>query len=680
MDRDLKTILDPWCQALNNRISVEWMQNDRDVWCQCQRRLVVKLPERGEGAVFTSGEEEDALFKKELRRVREALALLEIVRQVSYDVWRNLLEDSCGVRLGQNGEGDFEASIPFELVLDLNPKDEDCAHHLSLILFCGNDQWNTISPEYSNALGEIGRHDHRLTADLDIVVNVRAIIASSFNLDYFSQVCGSVMELPSRRETRQNEVRRLPHCIFVLQPMIADFSKLVVDLNVSETMAKWVKKGTLFSQLSVRVEIHPDLNEQDARVVLGQFMRAVFRLDQRDNERPPAQERWCPSIHLTCPSSLQPVQFEAMCSAIIENKAVARLSISLWMFREHLSKSAHWWKWLAFALFSRQARERSILKSVALMNINKMSSDDVASNLFEDELVDVSYELDNASHTTLKPNACIRLADGCELTLSSDGALTANQRSTNAVGDDNVSEWMTVVIGGYGRCQVKRSDLVFRGNGITSLYLGSNKGDAFESESSSDLSGLPNLLSAVGARLNFLTLDGPYLEMTESEILRVCPNLVNLVVCRSVVEARFNFSRYHENGQQLPQLGDFEWDDIAKLAATLRDKDNPLAQCVVRLRFRLYNMVDTCDRNGLVTSYQDRITSDLDSLLDMLRENETLEYLEISVPGSCFEADVYNKYCQLFRGRQRTGSGNPLLIYFHGSENVTRTWDTEVFL
>lgn len=75
--------------------------------------------------------------------------------------------------------------------------------------------------------------------------------------------------------------------------------------------------------------------------------------------------------------------------------------------------------------------------------------------------------------------------------------------------DDGVSEWVNVLVPGYGRCQVKRSDLNFDGDGstdtmgvgITSLSIRLNP----NCEIAGDLS---QFMAAVGGSLTSLSLHG----------------------------------------------------------------------------------------------------------------------------------------------------------------------------
>lgn len=107
--------------------------------------------------------------------------------------------------------------------------------------------------------------------------------------------------------------------------------------------------------------------------------------------------------------------------------------------------------------------------------------------------------------------------------------------SDTAVGifsDVGVSALVNVMIPGFGRCQVQRSDLAFaetsieetRSCGLTSLHVG------FDKRSPCNAGGLPRFITAIGHTLKVLSLKNGDDQIDENSILRSCPNLEELTV------------------------------------------------------------------------------------------------------------------------------------------------------
>ncbi|KAE8882121.1 hypothetical protein PF005_g12598 [Phytophthora fragariae] len=208
--------------------------------------------------------------------------------------------------------------------------------------------------------------------------------------------------------------------------------------------------------------------------------------------------------------------------------------------------------------------------------------------------------------------------------------------------DDGSSTWVESIVPGYGWCQVQRCDLVFdsdnatppRDEGISSLRLQFNK----ETPSISD--GLTPLFRAIGFSLRNLTLDAPRRELPT--ILGYCPNLKELSLCGGVVDARLNFSVYHAKGETLPQLNP-NWDSVSAIATALADNDNSLTNCARRIRVRIEQFSDEVDSSVPPMEYECRVRADFSALLDMLKTNRSLDYLDVAVPP------VYEQYLQSFR-------------------------------
>lgn len=183
--------------------------------------------------------------------------------------------------------------------------------------------------------------------------------------------------------------------------------------------------------------------------------------------------------------------------------------------------------------------------------------------------------------------------------------------------DDGSSEWVDVIVPGFGRCQVQRDELQFNeastvetsSSGLTSLTL------SFEKLEWTFSDGLPDFFSAVGPSLKSLTLDVPNLELNEREIIELCPNLDKLSLCARVVDIQFYLSDYHPNDES---SGDRSIDchSVKTLSRDLSNMRNPLVKTVCQLR--VYPSLSPSS-----------FASEMKYLERMLKMNRSLEYLEV---------------------------------------------------
>ncbi|EGZ05610.1 hypothetical protein PHYSODRAFT_320146 [Phytophthora sojae] len=310
----------------------------------------------------------------------------------------------------------------------------------------------------------------------------------------------------------------------------------------------------------------------------------------------------------------------AICSAMTHNQMSKNLVLRLWMSTHSPGRNKEYWKWLAYALFSKRAS--SSVESLALMKVCSMGLSDMeafTSILRSEHPEEVIWRV-----------AWPREVEKSDTKRGHTGSII--RRDVRTVSDDGSSSWIDCIVPGYGRCQVQRCDLVLDGDGgdddtpaggeaISSLRLEFNK----QTPSISD--GMMHLFAAIGSSLRYLTLDVPRRELFM--ILRHCPNLEELSLCGGVVDARFNFSDYHEKGEALPELS-ANWDSISAVATVLANNDNSLTKCTRRVRVRF---MDSTDEVGTSVDLREHER----------RTNKFLEYLEVAV------APAYEQHLPSFR-------------------------------
>ncbi|KAE9317876.1 hypothetical protein PF008_g18639 [Phytophthora fragariae] len=407
-------------------------------------------------------------------------------------------------------------------------------------------------------------------------------------------------------------------CTFVLEPLMADFN----DHSITDPIS-----ATLFGKLAARVF---DSNRRSYELANTKYHEEV------DTDNQSLRPLQLGTVHLECAAVLQHRDVEAMCSAMVVNQTTRKLSLTLGM---DPYDGRQWWKRLAYALFSKRARTRSSLETLALLSVVTLNAADIeafasilTSEHLEEELCGLPRGAIDERDATLKDDARIYavLNDGNQPQMSSPVKVTSAMRSVRCFSDDG------------------RNDLIFQelkgqastSYGVTSLKIDFEKHDSFVDATNSN--GLPRFLELIGSQLKFLTLDGPRVALDENVILQSCPKLEELAICENFVDVRLTFSEYQANGEPLPLLN-CHWNDVIALSADMSDENNPLAKCVRRLRVRLMNRAHSW---GAINYVYDALNFDqhVHSLPQMLEVNRNVEYLDVVVADLQEYAEDFKKH------------------------------------
>ncbi|GMF22018.1 unnamed protein product [Phytophthora lilii] len=107
----------PWVKELDRQVKYEQIARPEEVWDAEKRVLKVTLPAKNSNQYERYTVDQ---FFHELRRFREALALLAAVAHMDEEGWKFLLGKIWGIKLGKNGSEELEREIParFVIVLD----------------------------------------------------------------------------------------------------------------------------------------------------------------------------------------------------------------------------------------------------------------------------------------------------------------------------------------------------------------------------------------------------------------------------------------------------------------------------------------------------------------------------------------------------------------------------------
>lgn len=433
-----------------------------------------------------------------------------------------------------------------------------------LVRWFGTYQRVGASEEYLNALDQIAALSEKLLGDkpgLEIVIPVK---------NYFTAIAGNgttiSAELKPLDDIRnaevvvKNEWKKYEEsgegddvefgslrCTFVMEPMVLDFGDSHITRATVDVMKILVRDNVRFSSASFWMSLTEVLgiDPRASKEAFGELMASIFGSVRRPGEL--ARTRYysdgistCSDessalqlglIDLNCDFSLRTREFEAMCSALVTSQTTKQIAMYLHMNSRGRGNSEHWWKWLAYAFFSKLAHEHSSLESLTLTSIDNLSSADMeqfatilASKHPEEDLCGCPPGLVEERDAILKASAPIHWdftgrgqprRDSPPLTFESTLPLV------RTFSDDGESEFVNVMIPGCGRCQVQRSDLEFAQHniekisegGVSSLTLRFDDAEEFGSD------GLPNFLAATGSSLKVLTLHRSRIEMDENIIL-----------------------------------------------------------------------------------------------------------------------------------------------------------------
>ncbi|KAG7392727.1 hypothetical protein PHYBOEH_006298 [Phytophthora boehmeriae] len=501
--------LAPWCAVLKPLIRYSDVHGMTDVWDACEY-LEVALPRRelkarrshldnssgsDEGKASDSEEKE---FLIAFQKVREALALLAAVEHVDEDAWKHLLTTYCKVDMGREGEEKYEkVPVRFLLTMDLegitNQKDQKKVH-FDLVHFCGVHQREHPSPEYAKALRQIATLDNSLTKNepgVDIEIPVKVHFPGP--LANIARPLKNLLDVGKAERVIKNQWEKYAckkqdvepgslRCTFVLEPM--DISFLEHDNwcssveEMADTMERLVLDNVRFSQISSLAITRDDELEEDEecrwKKAIGLLLMRIFdstcrpagfanttyRFENTGQDPDPLQVGM---LEVYCADNLTlQGEFAAMCSALVVNQMTRQLLLSFDESPEDPVESAFWWKWMAYALFSKRAHACSALTSLRLL-IGRMTSADIealsavlASSHPEEELCNRPRGKVEEKSAILRAGAPIRSEiDDSRQTAIASGVITLPSpiSTVRTFSDDGKSEWVDAIISGYGRCQ-----------------------------------------------------------------------------------------------------------------------------------------------------------------------------------------------------------------------------------
>ncbi|RLN72384.1 hypothetical protein BBJ28_00006002 [Nothophytophthora sp. Chile5] len=574
----------PWCQHLHDRLyyAGESPLTSPD---EILYYLAVGLP------TIRPWSDDLETIMDSTRKLREAVALLTAVAHVDHATWKRLLLDDCHMDVGTE-EDVFMGDIPprFQLTLDCDGPDSGDVIPHGLLAFCGTEQHANHTEEYSEALAKIATlsHDSGSAAATEIEIPITVEIS------------------PWLTESSEGTF------------MYAQTRQTVGELLTG------LFGGSRRSDAAARA----GWGNLEATALTGPLAAIYGHSDQLSVD----------SLHLVC-KGMQNWVFERVCSALAVNQTTTNLALELEYHSddgdEYYRTPSRWrWicQWIAYAFFSERARLSSRLESLSLYNVYiaaeavEAIAAVLASDDPEGELLGwTALRHGLSTDVSILANASIRLESmNLDEELDSINPFSVG-RELNGVRllDDNEGNgWVDVLVPGFGRCQTQRTSLRRRDDTLPVNGLAGVTALAISFVEVMDPEVLDGLFALIGASLTSLTLNCVSLATWQlAGIVTSCPNLVELAVRTHTLETRFSLRDSKCRGLKLPSTSHCDFDDIEEITEVLSDAENPLAKCIRRLRIRM-------DLQPLSYPEEDYYRA----LLNMLRVNRTLEYLDLVVP------------------------------------------------
>ncbi|EGZ08222.1 hypothetical protein PHYSODRAFT_306235 [Phytophthora sojae] len=681
--------LTSWWEALKPCIAYafpETARTEEHVWIAADIVLEVTMPNR------RGSSRDETTFRKQFQEVQEALALLVAVEHADPRAYVHILTRCCGLVMGRFGEELKTVNIETRFLPDVDVaksenQTDDGATVYDIVRFCGTHQREHPSEEYLAALSQIAALNEKLKpgepgADITIPVKLQfssdmkgiPAWASRDDASMFSDITRAEKEIETQWTTYNEEEEKALEpgtlrCTFVLEPMAADFNGLGSRTEFGTSMSPWIACA-IGDLLRNNASLHVVTRNAEHAHICYYLERPSTTQDRAFSQ--------LKVLKLTCEATMPAWDFEAMCSALVATRSTRKLALELDIDTEDPTNRNHWWKWLAYALFSKRARACSSLRTLILPELGRLTVADVhafasvlASEHSEETLCGTPRGAIEERDATLTPGSPIRWEFdqvGQPVVHSRLLTLDMSIESVRTFSDDGTSEWC------------RRCNLEFNGEsrtnssqlGITSLTL-----EFPESDIATTVMVAP-FIKVIGPSLTMLTLSEPQKkrarDFDENVVIQSCPNLLELTLVRDLIEVQLDFREYRATKTPVPQLT-FSWFSVPKLVGYLSDPENPLTRCTRRLKVSLQKcIVPVADlESGRAPNFRYYV----DAVVEMLEKNDRLEYLSVESPYIRYVSDFKNFHLKPIRRQLEPLPKKCMLAFLSVLESRTSTDSTE---
>ncbi|OWZ12117.1 hypothetical protein PHMEG_00014768 [Phytophthora megakarya] len=651
-----------WCQVLQQHFdTTPYHMTDEFVWEEGPQVFSVIFPRRRQFG-YEEKDMDEPTFRREFHAVQEALALLVAVEHADHEVYEYLLLKGCSLW----EKGWIRTGIPiatrFLVTLDVEGRKIDGMNEYDLVRLCGTHLQLNPSDEYLRTLRQIALLDENLAADaagvcIEIPVKLRftndeKLVESHFAEEEYADLLRDVTRAEKQIQAQwdaysansENEPLATGElrCCFTLEPAAVSF--IILSPEMAEMVGNQMANNVWFSALALTFPIpHQDANtELESRTSFGLLLRRLFDSTRRNSDSAHIRYNFQDSnpspvevLTVRCAPWMPNSDFELMCSAMVVTQITKKLSLGLEIISSDEQNREYWWQWLAYSLFSRRARSCSSLGTLIFSFLDGLSTNEVSAfnSILESEhpeemLFGSPRGLVDERTATLTSGSPIRWEfddHGEPVVHCCHSILEYPMPFVRTFSDDGKSEWVNVLVPGFGRCQVQRCNLEFNdevdvgSGGVTSLQIDIKGFDMASME------GLYLLVESIGSSLTTLIISGireRRQRLDVNSLIRSCPHLQELTLSRESIAILLNFTEYRTSKAPVPELTSVWTNDIDFLQV-LSGTNNPFVKCTQRLSVNL--------PSHRFAQYLGLPNPELymDPLVHMLEANERLEYLEI---------------------------------------------------
>lgn len=350
------------------------------------------------------------------------------------------------------------------------------------------------------------------------------------------------------------------------------------------------------------------------------------------------------SIVMQC-SQADPWVLTCLSAAIAETRAVSKLSLDGYFDAASVTPEMQTWKWqwLAFAVFRRTSQ--SSIKHLALSKVRLTDTDIAAiATVIDTNWPELDSDITAASVTDahilrvqIHKRTLIRLYSmvphaSDEVCLTIDAAQDFECDAMDV--DENSSEWIDVIVPGYGRGCVRRSDVTVQ------TAIGHNDCNTMEAtgleslmitldQDADDAGALTDFLRLVGSSLRSLSIQSTVpREVDISLVARSCPRLELLYLDSVQIDLDAFVAEVDAGNATVSSLmmTDFRVpsDQLSRFAAAFADPTSAVAQ-------QLKELCLNPDNDELPTSEET-----VQGLLTVLKNNKRLEYLDLRLQHALY--------------------------------------------
>lgn len=624
-----------WCAPLRRRLSIDVVE---EASVPTSRYVGLKLQ---------VSERTRDLLPSEMRRIRNAVVLLSMVAHVDKSAWVHVLHAHCGLVERQYKElmGREEFLPRFVIELDEKLEQSDWGAHVLADFFADMSappsHYFAATAQKIARLGSIG-----IAREVDIPIVLRvwygSIDEDKEEMDENLLVRGvwnCLMALRSeyggwrfRISTCTSDKAETAafQCAFALAPIEMQSDSPLQTHKMAQLAQQMITNpdGVDFCDFAVISTIWTPSEDDQEKAILLQTVGGLLEQVLVDTERTRRAAIQSIRYHNAYIES----GFPRLMSAIAETRSIGRLIAPLDMDILDPEPRLLTWRLIAYALFSRHSHASF---SEVVMSEVFISEDDIAAisavltSMDPTSLVFGQHGRDPGGHergeltTTLKQGTPLTLKPIHEREMirgSPDWILDTDLNGVKILHGDGESEDVDVLLPGYGVCSTRRDLLIPERDdkraiqtAVTVLTLDFVSGTG-------GLAGLPRFIELVGAPLLRLRLQikAPELRLSVENFLKWCPNLRTLVVEPVKTHTSSFLQAYRESNSQISEL-QCNFTNFEEIVQELRDQNSCLARNLKRVSYTFDDETDT-DRRGYLTS-----------MMGMLDENATLEFLDVSV-------------------------------------------------